>query len=273
MTVSDAPSGTYPVHPQTLPSEDVTEGKYRVAFARDARQLEAAQRLRFEVFNLEMNEGLEESYATGMDQDRFDPVCHHLLVEEVKTGAIVGTYRMQTSEMAAEYHGFYSAEEFDFSTLDRSLQEQSVEVGRACVAKEHRNRMVLFLLWKGLARYIMQSRKRYLFGCCSLTSQDPVEAKLVLDYLEAGGHLHPTLRLAANPEWRCLPPDFELSDEQRGTEVTLPRLFKTYLRYGAKVCSEPALDRHFKTIDYLVLFDHESMDESSRGMFFDAAAR
>jgi len=40
------------------------------------------------------------------------------------------------------------------------------------------------------------------------------------------------------------------------------------MRYGARVCSRPALDRQFKTIDFLVLFDVKAMDGQSRKMFF-----
>ena len=35
----------------------------------------AAFRLRFMVFNLEMNEGLDSAYADGYDRDHFDDVC------------------------------------------------------------------------------------------------------------------------------------------------------------------------------------------------------
>jgi putative hemolysin len=128
--------------------------------------------------------------------------------------------------------------------------------------------MVLFLLWKGLARYMAKTGKRYLFGCCSLNSQDPVEGKRVMDHLEATGFVLPDLRIPPNPRWRCYEPGFELPADAPTDEVQLPKLFRTYLRYGAKVCSDPAIDRDFKTIDYLVLFDLENLDAASRAMFF-----
>jgi len=52
--------------------------------------------LRFKVFNLELGEGLAASHATGLDVDPFDEFCDHLIVEEVATGKVVGTYRLQT---------------------------------------------------------------------------------------------------------------------------------------------------------------------------------
>jgi len=72
-----------------------------VRLARSADEVRRAQRLRFEIFNLELGEGLAESHVTGLDVDRFDEFCDHLIVEEVATGEIVGTYRLQTGQLAA----------------------------------------------------------------------------------------------------------------------------------------------------------------------------
>jgi putative hemolysin len=258
---------SYPIHGELIPDEPIDRGRYVLRFATTPRELEAVQRLRFEVFNLELGEGLDESFKTGRDEDRFDPVCHHLMVED-RAGEVVGTYRMQASEMAAENIGFYSADEFDMNGMPRDVLSDAVEIGRACVAKDHRNRHVLFLLWTGLANYMMRNRKRYLFGCCSLTSQDPALGKRVMDHLEAEGYVHPTIRLEPRPDWGCYSEPFEPGPPASLEEVKLPKLFSLYLRYGAKVCGEPALDRVFKTIDYLVLFDREGLDADQRSTFF-----
>src|SRR5438445_595277 len=87
---------------------------YATRLARDLDEVRAAQILRFEVFNLELNEGLAESFATGRDEDPFDAVCDHLVVEHLPTGQIVGTYRLQIGASAAASLGYYSAREFDF---------------------------------------------------------------------------------------------------------------------------------------------------------------
>ena len=87
---------------------------YAIRLARDSSEIRAAQALRFAVFNLELNEGLAESLATGLDADPFDEVCDHLLVEHVPSGEIVGTYRLQTGLSAAAHLGYYSEQEFDF---------------------------------------------------------------------------------------------------------------------------------------------------------------
>ena len=91
---------------------------YQLLFAESAEDLENVFRLRFVVFNLELGEGLESAYKNGRDTDRFDAICDHLIVEHRKTGAVVGTYRLQTGRVAATNLGYYSEREFDFSPYE-----------------------------------------------------------------------------------------------------------------------------------------------------------
>jgi len=241
------------------------QGRYRTRFAIDEADLDAVLRLRFEIFNLELEEGLASSFESGRDEDPFDRHCHHLIVEDGVDGRVVGTYRMQTNEMADRGNGFYSAGEFDLSRLPREVIEQSVEVGRACITRSHRNRSVLFLLWKGLASYLSWNHKRYLFGCCSLTSQNPEEGRQALRLLETRGQMHTALRVSPLPGLGCDGPGAIGSGE---ASIDLPILFKTYLRYGAKALGAPAIDREFKTIDFLTLLDVGAMDADLVKLYF-----
>src|SRR5689334_12749258 len=109
-----------------------TESQYAIRLAGSAADLHAAQALRFEVFNLELGEGLAHSFATRRDSDPFDSVCDHLLVEHTPTGEVVGTYRLQTGRMAAANRGYYSEQEFDFAPFER-VRGELIELGRACV--------------------------------------------------------------------------------------------------------------------------------------------
>jgi len=258
----------YPVFPRGIPDSIKGAGKYQVRFASTGKDLEAVQRLRFEVFNLELGEGLSESFETGLDRDDYDPVCHHLMIRDVENDRIAGTYRIQTHEMAEAYGGFYSANEFDLGGLPADVRARSIEIGRAVVALEYRNQKVLFLLWRGLAAYMLRNEKRFLFGCCSLTSQDPAEGKRVMDYLEENGHCHPQHVVQPQTGWRCYESGYDPGPPEK--PVKLPKLFRTYMRYGAKVCGPPAMDRSFKTIDYLVLLDTDELDRMTHALFFGA---
>jgi putative hemolysin len=258
----------FPLHTTSAlepPDTTLNEGRYVLRFAHTSADLDALARLRFEVFNLELGEGLEASYASGKDEDLFDPICHHLMICDQETGDAIGTYRLQTYEMAEQSgHGFYSATLFDFSTLPPEVLQQSVEIGRACIAKDHRSLQVLYLLWRGLGSYLAWFRKRYLFGCCSLTSQDAHEGKRVMDFLVQNGHIHASLYIGPEQGMACYDPD--LFEGEVGT-TKVPRLMRVYLSMGAKICGPPAIDRQFKTIDYFTLIDVETLDRRVLAFF------
>src|SRR5881227_2499687 len=175
---------------------------YEARLARDTGEVRAAQRLRFEVFNLELNEGLAESHFAGLDVDPFDAVCDHLIVEHVPTGEIVGTYRLQTGERAAANIGYYSEREFDFLPYE-PLRKETIELGRACVHTDHRNFNLLHLLWRGIALYARQRNARFLVGCSSLTSQDAGEGMAMYQDLRAKFLVRLEWRTNPHPELRC----------------------------------------------------------------------
>jgi putative hemolysin len=234
---------------------------YTVSLARTQDQVRQAQGLRFEVFNIELNEGLEQSFETGLDVDQFDAVCDHLLVEHLPSRQVVGTYRLQTGTNAAAHHGYYSEQEFEFSKFEGTRTE-IIELGRACVQREHRNLVVLGLLWKGIADYARLHGGRYLLGCSSLTSQDPRVGAAAYTEL-CRHHLAPVQYLTKPlPAFDC--PLEELAAES----PKIPKLLRAYLTIGAKICGPPALDSEFKTIDFLTLVDLHRLPAGVRNRFF-----
>src|SRR5215470_13215751 len=111
---------------------------YEVTLATTLDEVRACQQLRYEVFNAELGEGLESSHEFGLDRDRFDVICDHLFVRVMETAEVVGTYRMQTGYRAKGNAGYYSEEFFDFAPYER-LRANMLELGRACVQREHRD--------------------------------------------------------------------------------------------------------------------------------------
>lgn len=246
------------------PPRPMAGGRYEVRLARTADEIDAALKLRFEVFNLELNEGFAASYETGQDRDAFDATCEHLLALDRFTGQVVGTYRLTTVEMAGGVERFYSAGEYVLNQLPAEVLTRGVEIGRACIAPEHRNKQVLFLLWRALIAYVIRNQKRYLFGCCSLNSQRPADGWELWEQFSAQGHLHPRYYTSVQPGYEC---GIESSGETGLALVKIPRLLNSYLGMGAKVCSPPALDHQFQTIDFLVLLDVQNMNTRARRLF------
>jgi putative hemolysin len=169
------------------------------------------------------------------------------LVEDMRTGEVVGTYRLQTGARAAANKGYYSAQEFDFSPFE-VLRPEMIEAGRACVHSRHRNFVVLSLLWKGIARYAASFSCRYLVGCSSLTEQDASIGWAA--YRELQRYLvREEFRTNPLPAFRCEAVDDSIPAPK------IPRLLSAYLALGARICGPPALDREFKTIDFLTFLD------------------
>lgn len=233
---------------------------YRARLTASESDVRAAQALRFEVFNIELNEGLPESWQTRRDADRFDASCDHLIVEHTKTGKVVGTYRLQTGAMAAKGAGYYSAQEFDFAPYE-PIRGELVELGRACVHQDHRKANVLSLLWRGIAAYARERQARYLIGCSSLTSQDPAFGHAMFRRLAANHLAAENLRTSPLPA-HVLPDSEPLADCPKP-----PRLLESYLAVGAKICGPPAIDREFGTIDFLTLIDLWTMPATVASRF------
>ena len=105
---------------------------FRLSLAQSLDDLKACQRLRYLVFNCELGEGLVTSDDSGLDSDRFDLICDHLMVHDASSGQLVGTYRMQTGYRAKGNLGYYSEQLFEFAPFE-SLRGEILELGRACV--------------------------------------------------------------------------------------------------------------------------------------------
>ena len=234
-------------------------GPYLARFAFGETDIAAALRLRFEVFNLELKEGLESAYESGHDSDGFDAVCDHLIVEYLPSRQVVGTYRLQTGVAAGSNLGYYSEREFDFCPYE-TIRSELVELGRACIHCDHRSTDVLYLLWRGIAGYALRHRARYLIGCSSLTSQEPSHGTAVYARLR-DWHVDESLRTTPQTDFAMPLLEFPASGD------TVPKLLRTYLAIGAKICSPPAIDREFKTIDFLTLLDLELLHPRIRARF------
>lgn len=230
---------------ERLPLQGMPKRRFAVEMARSASDVRAAQRLRYLVFAEEMGARLDTPVA-GIDADRFDPFCEHLVVREERDGEVVGTYRILSPEAAQRAGGYYSEQEFDLSRLD-DLRGRLVEVGRSCIHPDYRTGGVITLLWAGLARYMLAHRYEHLMGCASISMAD-------------GGHTAAALyrRIAAeamSPEEYRVVPRCPLPIERLSTDTAaeLPPLVKGYLRLGAWICGAPAWDPDFNTADVLVL--------------------
>jgi putative hemolysin len=239
-----------------------TTDLFRVGMAQTLDEVIDCQRLRYLVFNCELGEGLDSSARIGLDRDPFDFICDHLMVRDASTGRLAGTYRMQSGYRAKGNLGYYGEEFFDFSPFE-NMRAKVLELGRACVHEDYRNTNVLHMLWKGIARYAMSCGARYLIGCSSISSQDEAEGMALYEALREKYLVEPSLRTNPVKGRECKPSTSALSGPPR-----LPRLFRAYLDVSGRVCGPPAIDRGFKTIDFLTLVDLKTLPDRVRTRFF-----
>ncbi len=210
-----------------------------------------AQRLRFEVFNLELRLGLTSSLATGLDQDAHDGYCDHLLVIDTARDCLVGTYRLLSFDRVPSF-GFYSETEFDLTNLKRSGL-RLLELGRSCVAIEYRDGNVIRLLFRGIAEYLRRCGADALMGCVSLHGTDLPKISAVNEMISRRFLSEPSLRVTPRRGFDVPPCSRSVPRDETAAFRELPPLFKGYLRLGAKVCGPPAYDRSFGTTDFFVL--------------------
>ncbi|GII86820.1 hypothetical protein Ssi03_48100 [Sphaerisporangium siamense] len=219
-------------------------GRYTLGLARTPADLRAAQRLRYEVFAGEMGARLD-SPVSGLDVDRFDAYCDHLLVREGDT--VVGTYRMLAPGRADR---LYSDGEFDLSALS-GIRAGLVEAGRTCVHPDHRGGAVIGLMWAGIAHYMVSGGYGWLGGCCSIPLDDGGAAAAgVVDNVPFGPEKY---RVTPHRMW----PDAGVA---RPGRFVVPPLLRGYLRLGAWICGAPAHDPDFGTADFFVLLSLANVD-------------
>lgn len=243
--------------------------KLVAGFACSDRAVQEALHLRYEVFNVELGHGSQAAAASGLDRDDYDEHMTHLLLLESETNRVVGTYRLQTVNHALAHAGIYSAQEYDMSDFAKYF-DLAVECGRACIAPEYRKAASLLILWTGIRAFMTLAGKRWLFGCCSISSHDPDDGWRALKTLRAEGFLDSEMFVKATPEYSCGDPAREFAPDL-GSPLPLPKLFSSYMRLGLHVISEPAIDRPFGTIDFLVLADGLNVNMSKLGLTPPAA--
>jgi L-ornithine Nalpha-acyltransferase len=217
---------------------------------------EAVMRLRFEVFNLELNEGLQSSYLTGVDTDEFDPYCDHIMIVDVSQDLVIGTYRLLLGSRAEKGIGYYAEREFEISDL-RRLRGEKLELGRACVHSDYRGSTVLSLMWAGIARYIERYHVNYLFGCGSIHTIDPVIVSSIYSHLKNNNLIEHTCKITPLKAVPGFNPD---TPPEKGTYAKhIPPLLTAYLRLGARIQGEPALDEEFGVSDFFILLNRHRM--------------
>jgi putative hemolysin len=248
-----------------IPAERTTrtsaQPRYSLLLSTDPGHIEAAQRLRHDVFDSEPGFALSGQHD-GLDADRFDEYCDHLLVREEDSGELVGCYRMLSPTGAVAAGGLYIATEFDIRAMD-PLRPSLVEMGRAVVRHDHRNGAVVLLMWAGTLAYLDHCDYDYVTGCVSVpvvVDGEPPGTQIrgVRDFVSRR-HPAPADRRVV-PRRPVVIDGRPLDDIAPPARPVIPPLMRGYLRLGARICGEPAHDPDFGVGDFPALLDKRHAD-------------
>lgn len=245
--------------------------QFQVRLAETEADLLAAQRLRYRVFVEELGgDGPLVDHAARLERDEFDEVNDHLiLVDTTRSEAaldhVVGAYRLLRWDRAAEFGRFYCDGEYDLTAL-RASGRRLLELGRSCVDAGQRGGTGMFLLWNGLADYVLDHGIEILFGVASFHGTDIGALKLPLSWLHHHHLAPPDLRVRSrHPQRMDLVPAADL--DRRAAMVAMPALIKAYLRLGGFVGEGAYVDRAFNTTDVCLLMDTAAMSARHKGFY------
>ena len=227
-----------------------------VRLAETSQEVEAAQRLRYEVFYEEYGAAADaEIEASKLDIDEYDAYADHLIVIDASESKekIIGTYRMLRRAAAEEVGQFYSSSEYNLDPL-LSSESSLLELGRSCVLEHYRTRPVLQLLWQGIAEYITEHDIDLMFGCASLHSTDIKSISKPLSYLHhyhlAPEQLRPRAIKGRYINMNIIPQE---DINARRVFAELPPLIKGYLRAGSCIGDGAVIDEQFNTTDIFIV--------------------
>jgi putative hemolysin len=237
-------------------------GSYTVKTANSSKELIESFKLRHEVF---FNE-FQDLSGSGLDVDHFDFHFDHLIIIHKPTQKIIGTYRLS---LISDPRKSYTALEFDLSALF-NLKGPYLELGRACIHKDHRKGSVISLLWRGISEYMNISGANILFGCSSLKIDNTRDAALVYkslleqNFVMQDFHSFPTsdFQMQDFDTWLYYFQSPLPADKALEAQELIPSLLTSYLKLGAKVASQPAFDKDFNCIDMLTILEKNNFANS-----------
>ncbi|MFO1391509.1 MAG: GNAT family N-acyltransferase [Agitococcus sp.] len=246
-------------------AKPIKQAKFIAQFAQNKDAIKAAQKLRAYAFGEEYS--VHFDHPQGLDVDVYDEHCLHLNVYDTTRGYLIATTRLLTAENSQLTQGFYSEQEFDLSRLLPNLTGRVLEIGRTCVHPDYRSGAAITVLWTALAEYLLAENFAYLIGCASISLDETVSFKSIMQRFEEEHFVDKSLRVLPKKTVPVNRFDKITSDEK----VQLPPLLKAYLRMNAKLGGEAYYDEVFSCADIFVVLDVATLTERYAQRFLKTA--
>ena len=221
------------------------KGRYAARIAETSEDVTAAQHLRYLTFVAETGAVAREA---GLDQDIFDDICTHMLVEEIKTGQLVCTFRLLPLSDGHEISRSYSAQYYDLNAL-KEFDGKMIEMGRFCIHPDFTDPDILRVAWGAMTKFVDDNDVEMLFGCSSFQGTEAEEYMDAFALLKER-HIAPKRwlpRVKAPNVFRFAQklrrkPDLKLAMKK------MPPLLRTYLTMGGWVSDHAVIDNDLNTL-------------------------
>ena len=233
----------------------VSQGRYRVDFAKTPADIKAAQALRQRCFR---------AGQVGLDQDDFDDICQHILVIDTKFDHLVCTFRTLLLAQARQIDRAYSAQFYDLSNL-HGFKGKLLEMGRFCIDPEYNDPDILRIAWGAMTNYVEAENVKLLFGCSSFAGTDVAKYVDAFALLKAR-HLAPT-------HWQ---PKVKAAHIFQYTDLFggkldmglalrhMPSLLRTYLLMGGWVSDHAVIDHNLGTLHVFTGLEVSAIPENRK---------
>ncbi len=224
---------------------NLRQSRYTVRIASERHDIESAQRLRYTVFVA--GKGALDT-EDGLDVDDFDALCHHVLIEDRKSGQLVCCFRFLDLQDGAEIGKSYSAQYYDLDAL-ASYKGRMVEMGRFCVHPDWKDADILRIAWGAMTTYVDDNGVDMLFGCSSFKGTDwavHADALAMLKHRHLGPKgLIPHIKA---PDVFKFAARLRRKPNAKRAALAMPPLLKTYLMMGGWVSDHAVVDRDLGTM-------------------------
>jgi len=244
--------------------EPIVAENYEVRLLECQEELEEYQRLRYEYLLKHFDadgSGREQEYDIqgrdlniGYDKANSSLCCFYI-DPETKKRTIVGGYVLMRFR---DDNTFCKAVvKCDMDKLLAKHKFQILELGRAVTHPDHRNGIVLKLLWAGMDAYAETHNLRYLIGTTNFTSLEPSECTHAYNYLQENYLMDADIMVDVLPDKALYPEQIEVDRDIAIKQ--LPPILRGYLLIGAKVGRGLYVDNELQSLAIFTILDRQTL--------------
>lgn len=239
---------------------------FAIALADSDEERQLAWRIRHDVF---LDELQGRPRADRQERDAFDDHYDQVVVTVAESGEPVGTCRL-TNATSVEL--LYSAAKFAVAPF-LAQPGTKVELGRVCLCPRWRNNLALAAIGRAIGHYARACGAQWIFGCTSISTVDlTVAVGLTAHFSRLGAYAggFGVLPVAAHRITNLAPMVAALDParcDQPAMEALVPPLLRFYLKTGAGLGPEPALDREFGSLGFFTVMPLREQTNGTLGRY------